>query len=203
MFYWILKILLGPLVKLIWIKKVEGLENIPKNGPCIIAANHSSYFDFLSLVAVLPRRIYFLAGEVFFKKWWWSWLVRSTGQIKVDRESKDKTEVKRSVLFILNHGKVIGLFPEGTRSSDGKIGKTFTGVADFALQAKVPVIPIGIIGAYEVMSRHDKKPKFIKNIEIRIGKALYFDKYYGIENNKEVLREITDKIIKEIIKLKG
>ena len=68
MIYWILKKIFGPFVKLIWIKKAEGLENVPKKGAFIIASNHSSYFDFISLIAVCPRRIYFLAGEVFFKK---------------------------------------------------------------------------------------------------------------------------------------
>jgi len=103
MFYWILKTLFGPVVRLIWIKKVEGLENIPKKGAYVVAANHSSYLDFFTLAAIWPTRIYFLAGEVFFKKWWWYPLVKFTGQIKVDRDAKDKSISKQKVLDILKN----------------------------------------------------------------------------------------------------
>ncbi len=198
MFYWALKILFGWVVKLIWIKRVEGLDNIPKNGPYIIAANHCSYFDFIALIAVLPKRIYFLAAEKFYKSAFWYPLVAWTGQIKVDRKSSDKKEVYRKTLSILNSGKVLGIFPEGTRSLDGQIGKTYTGVARFVLEAKVPVVPVGIVGSYEVMSRYDKKPKFKKIIKIRIGKPMYFEEYYRKENNEFIFREITDKIMKKI-----
>jgi 1-acyl-sn-glycerol-3-phosphate acyltransferase len=81
MLYWILKTLFSPFFRVIWIKRVEGLQNIPKNGACIIASNHSSYFDFLSLIAVLPRRITFLAAEKFYKNIFWYPLVAGTGQI--------------------------------------------------------------------------------------------------------------------------
>ncbi len=196
--YWILKILFGWLVRLIWVEKVEGLENIPHKGAFIVAANHSSYFDFISLVAILPRRIYFLAAEKFYKSKFWYPFVAGTGQIKVDRENSDKKEVYQKVFSVLNKGDVLGIFPEGTRSPNGKIGKTFTGVAKFALEAKVPVVPVGIIGAYEVMSRHDKRPKFKKNIEIKIGEPIYFEEYYERGDGDLILREITDKIMNKI-----
>ena len=201
MIYWILKILFGWVIRLIWIKRVDGLENIPKKGAFIVASNHSSYFDFISLITILPRRIYFLAAEKFYKSNFWYPLVVGTGQIKVERESSDKEEVYKKVFSVLNKGEVLGIFPEGTRSPNGKIGKTFTGIAKFALEVKVPVVPVGIIGAFEVMSRHDKRPKFKKNIEIKIGKPIYLDEYYGKSNNDLILREITDKIMNEIKKL--
>jgi len=201
MFYWLLKIFLGPVVKFIWIKKIEGIENIPKKGKYIIAANHTSYLDFFSLAAVWPKRIYFLAGEVFFKKWWWRPLVKLTRQIKVDRQSPDKTEVYNSVNLLLRKGKIIGIFPEGTRSPDNKIGKAYPGVAKFALTNRVPVIPVGIKGAYEVFSRHQKLPKLKKNIEIKIGKLMLFNDYLGKENDRQVLEEITGKIMTKIAEL--
>ncbi len=198
MIYWILKEVFGPFVKLIWIKRVDGLENIPKRGAFIVAANHSSYFDFLSLIAVLPRRVHFLAAEKFYKSKFWYPLVVGTGQIKVDRENPDKKEVYERVSSILKRGGILGIFPEGTRSSNGKIGKTFTGVAKFALEEKVSVIPVGIAGSYEVMSRYDKRPKFKKNINIRIGKPICFGEYYEKSRDEAVLRQITNKIIEEI-----
>jgi len=201
MLYWIIKGILGPFVRIVWIKRVEGLENLPKSGAYIIAANHASYFDFISLISVLPRRIYFLAAEKFYKSKFWYPFVAWTGQIKVDRQSKDKAEVLKKVFTVLKNGKVFGIFPEGTRAGDGKIGKTFTGVAKIAIIAKVPVVPVGIIGAYEVMSRHDKRPKFKKNIRIKVGKPMYFEQYYNRANEPEILRSITDKIMAEVIKL--
>ena len=202
MIYWILKKIFGPFVKLIWIKRVEGLENISKTGSCIIAANHSSYFDFISLIAVVHRKIYFLTAEKFYKSKFWYPLVAWTGQIKVDRESSDKKGVYDKVFSTLKDNKVLGIFPEGTRSADGKIGKTFTGVAKFAIKAQVPVVPVGITGTYELMSRHDKMPKFKKSIKINIGRPLFFDKYYRGNNDEAVLRKVTDKIVEKIEKLK-
>lgn len=166
MFYWVLKIFIGPLVRLIWVKEVSGIENIPRKGPLIIAANHSSYFDFITLVAVSPRRIRFLAAEVFYKSVFWQPIMILTGQIKVDRKSHDKTMANKKIEEHLNQGNVIGIFPEGTRSRSGKLQKSFTGVAKIALQNKVDILPVAISGAYEVMAPHDKKPKFIKTIVI-------------------------------------
>ena len=201
MVYWILKNIFGPVIRLIWTKNIEGLENIPKSGACIVAANHSSYFDFISLITVLTRRVYFLAAEKFYKSKFWYPLVAGTGQIKVDRQNPDKKEVFEKVFSLLGSGKVLGIFPEGTRSADGKIGKTYTGVAKFALGARAPVVPVGVTGTFEIMSRHDKRPKFKKNIVIKIGKPLYFEEYYGKTADEIILRQITDKIMEEIKKL--
>lgn len=199
--YWFLKTLFGPIVRLIWIKRIEGVKNIPKKGACIIAANHSSYFDFISLITVVPRRIFFLAAEKFYKsKFWWP-LVKITGQIKVERENHNKQGVYDKVYATLKKRKIIGIFPEGTRSSSGKIEKTYTGVAKFALKSRVPVVPVGIFGTYEIMSRFDKRPRFKKIVEIKIGEPLTFDRYYNVEEDKKVLLEVTDKIVSKIAEL--
>ncbi len=201
--YWIVKILFGPVVRLIWVKKVKGLNNIPKKGACIIAANHSSYFDFICLMAVLPRRVHFLAAEKFFKSFFWSPIMKLTGQIKVERKNKDKSEVHHKVSRILKSGGVIGIFPEGTRSPKGRIEKTYTGVGQFALLNKAPVVPVGIKGTFEIMSRFDRFPKLKKNAEIIIGKPIAFREYYTQDYNKQIFREITDKIMERIRYLRG
>jgi len=201
MLYWVLKSLAGPIVRLIWIKKVAGLENLPQKGPFVVAANHSSYFDFISLMAVLPHRVYFLAAEKFYESWFWRPLVAGTGQIKVDRQNPDKQEVFQKIFELLKNGQVVGIFPEGTRSADGKIGKTFTGVAKIATEAKVPVVPVGISGTYEIMSRHDKKPKFIKNITINIGKPIYLEEYYSRAGDEAAMRQATDAIMGQVSSL--
>lgn len=202
MFYLLLRIIFSPFVKLIWIRRVEGLENIPTSGKIIIASNHESYFDFLCFPSICPRRIYYLAGEVFFKKWWWAPLVILTGQIRVDRDKKNNIDAVNSAMNILNKGQALGIFPEGTRSSDGKLQKGFTGVAKFALSARSHILPVGMIGTYEIMSRFDKFPR-LKKCEIRIGKPLDYSKYYGKENDKSVLRLVTDDIMKHVAYLTG
>ncbi len=129
--------------------------------------------------------------------------VKFTGQIKVDRDSKNKEESYDLAFSVLKQGKVLGIFPEGTRSGDGEIHKAFTGTAKFALTTKVPVVPVGIVGAYEVLPRQKKFPKIKKIIEIRIGEPMYFQNYYGKEKDETVLREITNKIMLKIAELSG
>ncbi len=181
MFYWLLKIILGPLVKAIWIKRVVGIKNLPKKDPIIIAANHSSYFDFLSLIAVFPRRIHFLAAEVFYKSPFWKPIVVLTGQIKIDRKKKDKSGTINKVNKALREGQIIGIFPEGTRSRSGKLQRAYTGVAKFSLENKVNILPVSIRGTYYIMAPKDKKPKFNKIIEINI---LPIIEYENIKNYK-------------------
>jgi len=198
MIFWIIKNTLGFLIKLIWLNKVEGLENIPKEKGFIIAANHSSYFDFLMLSAVCPQRIYFLAGEVFFKKWQWKWLVKLTKQIKVDRNSKDKSESMREAIKYLKEGKIIGIFPEGTRSKDGEIHSFYNGAVKIAIKSEVSILPVGINGAYEIMSRFDKFPKFNKKCNINFGKLI---KVNGNINDKSLLINLSKELRKKIIVL--
>jgi 1-acyl-sn-glycerol-3-phosphate acyltransferase len=201
--YSLLKFLISPLVKLIWIKRVNGLENIPRKGPIIIAANHSSYFDFICFIAVCPRKIYYLAAEKFYKSRFWRPLVRLTGQIKVERQTGDKTEAIEKANSILERGDILGIYPEGTRSADGEIHKPFIGVARFALKNKVSVVPVGIKGTFEVLPRQKSLPKFKKIVEINIGKSMDFSQYFGQEENKEVLNKITNEIMAEIADLSG
>ena len=127
--YSLLKKLLGPIIRWLWVHEVEGLENIPKEGPCLIASNHESYFDFICFIAVSPRKVHYLAAEKFFKSRFWKPLMEITGQIEVDRESKDKSHVHKMVFSALKKNKMIGIFPEGTRTRDGKMLPAFTGVA--------------------------------------------------------------------------
>lgn len=200
--YSILRKTVGPIIRMVWIDKVEGLENIPKNGPVIIASNHQSYFDFLCFIAASPRKVHYLAAEKFYKSRIWRPIMNITGQIKVERASHDKKGVHDKVYSALEQGRMIGIFPEGTRSSDGEIQKPFTGVAKFALNAKVPVIPVGIIGTYDIMSRHDKRPKFRgAKAKIKIGKPIYFSEYANIQPTDKDYKQVTDKIMSQVAEL--
>lgn len=190
MFYWLLKYAFGSLIRLIWVSKVDGLENVPKKGAAVIAANHSSYFDFLTTIAVLPRRIYYLAGEVFYKSWFWKPLLVLTGQIKVDRNSSDKSLAINAGNGILQSGNVLGIYPEGTRSRDGRMHKAYNGVAKFALNNKVDIVPLAIGGAFEIMSPADKWPRFGKKCSLTFLEPL---RYEEIKNFSE------EKIVQELL----
>lgn len=201
-----LKIFIFHLIRLIWVDEVEGLENIPEKGGVIVASNHESYFDFICFSAVCPRPVRYLAAEVFYEKWWWRPIVTLTNQIKIERygENKKKSARKavKKAIHTLKQGDVFGIYPEGTRSADGKLQEAFTGVAKIALEAEVPVVPVGMKGTYEIMSRHEKTPHF-KKCKIKVGEPLNFSSYYGKEQNKQVLRKITNQVMSEIADLTG
>ncbi len=201
--YKLIRVLFSPMVRVLWIRDVSGLENIPSSGPAILASNHDSNLDSLMLMAVVKRQIFFLAGEKLFKKWWLGPILKATGQIFVDRQAKDKSESVRQAIEVLKQGKMFGIYPEGTRSATGKLQQAYSGVAKVALGGRASVIPVGMIGTFEIMSRYDKRPKF-KKCRIKIGKPIDLSKYYSQGEDKELLHRITDEIIMpEIAKLTG
>lgn len=204
--YLFLKIFVFPIIRLIWVGRVNGLENIPQKSGVIIASNHKSYFDFICFSAVSPRMLHYLTAAIFFKKWWWRPLVTLTGQIKVERYGSNKRKSAKQALAqavsLLRQGEVIGIFPEGTRSRSGKLQKAFTGVARLALTAKVPVVPVGMIGTYKIMSPHENLPHF-KKCQIRVGESMSFEEYYGQQDNSVVLEKVTTHVMSSIAKLAG
>lgn len=201
-YYFIKMILLGPFIRTVWIKRVEGLENLPSEGAVIIASNHASYLDFFCFCAASPRYVRYLAAEKFFQSPLWRILMVLTGQIQVDRKSKDKSKAYRFALSSLERGKMIGIFPEGTRSATGELQPAYTGVARLALESGAPVVPVGIIGAYDVWPRWGKYPKWKKAVTIRIGKPTSFSRRSDYINEDEY-RAITDSIMEEIAEIIG
>jgi len=187
----------------LWTKKVNGLKNIPKDKSFIISANHSSYADHLILssivVAYTGKKIHYLAKrehfESFFQRLWH----KHTGAIPIDRQKGGKGALKAALRY-LKKNKIIGVYPEGTRTLTGKLQKAKTGVARLALAAKVPVLPVGLIGTFGILPKGKYIPRF-KKATVNIGKVIYFDEYYGKENNKKVLRLVTTKIMKTIAEL--
>ncbi len=222
MVYPISKIFLKPLFQG-FIKKVEGLENIPKKGPFILAANHASALDPLVLDAVIipkiNKKVHFLTKKV--GKWhyyltkqksgdfyWLGDLIceRWAGCIPLELTDEGKKKALTKALDLLCNGEIVGIFPEGKRSDDGKLLQGRTGVARLALwmdslRKPVPVIPIGIKNTDKVWSRYERFPKFKKEIEITIGKPLCYDRYFDVKITRKLLRKLTDDIMKEIAKL--
>ncbi len=209
MFYHLLKhVLLGPLLRLLFRPRIEGLENIPAEGAAIIAGNHLSFSDHFLMPAILKRRITFLAKAEYFtgpgvKGRLTAAFFRSAGQIPVDRSGKDAGKAAlREGLGVLAKDELLGIYPEGTRSHDGRLYKGKVGVAAMALGAGVPVVPCAMVGTFEIQPPGQKIPK-IRRVTIRFGEPMDFSRYAGLEGERTVLRAVTDEIMYAILQLSG
>jgi 1-acyl-sn-glycerol-3-phosphate acyltransferase len=201
-------VLLGPLLRLYFRPRIEGLENIPEEGAAIVAGNHLSVSDHFLMPAILHRRITFLAKSEYFtgpglKGRLTAAFFRSVGQIPVDRSGKGAGQAAIDEgLGVLSKRELLGIYPEGTRSHDGRLYKGRVGVASMALQAGVKVIPCAMVGTFELQPPGRKMPRFGR-VTIRFGKPLDFSRYAGMESERTVLRAVTDEIIHEILELSG
>ncbi|WP_328454978.1 1-acyl-sn-glycerol-3-phosphate acyltransferase [Streptomyces sp. NBC_00386] len=207
MFYYVLKyVLLGPLLRLVFRPRIEGLEHVPSSGRAIVAGNHLSFADHFLMPAILKRRITFLAKAEYFtgpgiKGRLTAVFFRSIGQIPVDRSGKEAGQAAiREGLGVLNKDELLGIYPEGTRSHDGRLYKGKVGVAVMALRAQAPVVPCAMIGTFEAQPPGRKLPR-IHPVVIRFGKPLDFSRYAGMEGEKAILRAITDEIMYAILAL--
>jgi len=143
------------------------------------------------LFAIVPRRVTFLAAERFYKHPLWRLVMNSTDQIRVDRESSDKERVYREVGEILSQGGCFGIFPEGTRSRDGKMHKAYAGVAKFAHTHTVPVIPVGIKGAFKAWSPNAKHPSFSK-VDFVFGEPMRVVSGDAEKETRMIMKKIAD-----------
>jgi 1-acyl-sn-glycerol-3-phosphate acyltransferase len=204
MFWWLMKyVLLGPVLRLLYKPRAVGLENIPK-GPAILAANHQSFLDDLLLPLLVPgRKVVFLAKADYFDKWYLRWFFKGANVIPVRRESRSAAEAAlQTGVQALREGNLVGIFPEGTRSPDGRLYRGKTGVARMALEAQVPIVPVAITGTFEALPYHKKLPK-PGRVEIRFGKPLDFQRYYETPADRFALRSATDEIMYEIMLMSG
>ncbi|MFF7899333.1 lysophospholipid acyltransferase family protein [Streptomyces sp. NPDC088817] len=207
MFYYLLKyVLLGPLLRLVFRPRIEGLEHVPASGAAIVAGNHLSFSDHFLMPAILKRRITFLAKAEYFtgpgiKGRLTAAFFRSAGQIPVDRSGKEAGQAAiREGLGVLRKDELLGIYPEGTRSHDGRLYKGKVGVAVMALKAGVPVVPCAMIGTFEAQPPGKTLPR-PHPIVIRFGKPLDFSRYAGMEKEKAILRAATDEIMYAILTL--
>ena len=209
MFYWFLKwVALGPLLRVVFRPQSSGLENVPGEGPAILACNHLSYSDWLFMPLTLPRRVTFVAKAEYFtgpglKGWLQKSFFSGSGQVPIDRSGADAAAgALLSAKKVLGEGGLFGIFPEGTRSHDGRLYRGKTGVARLALETGVPVIPVAVVGTDVVAPPGKKFGSFTRPI-VRFGEPLDFSRYEGLENDRYILRSITDEIMYEIMRLSG
>jgi 1-acyl-sn-glycerol-3-phosphate acyltransferase len=205
MFWWVMKyVVLGPPLRLAYRPLVLGLENVPDEGGAILAANHQSFLDDLLLPLVIRgRKVQFLAKAEYIEKWYLRWFFKGANVIPVRRGGGSQSEAALVTgVQALRDGHLIGIFPEGTRSPDGRLYRGKTGVARMALEAGVPVIPVGIIGTFEAMPYNRKLPK-ARTVELRFGTPLTFERYRETPVDRFALRAVTDEIMYEIMMLSG
>jgi 1-acyl-sn-glycerol-3-phosphate acyltransferase len=209
MWYYAFKyVFLGPILRVLGRPTVEGLENIPARGPAILASNHLAVMDSFFLPLMCPRRIYFLAKAEYFtgrglKGAFQRWFYTAVGQIPIDRSGAEAaagalTAASRQ----LEKGELMGMYPEGTRSPDGRLYKGKTGLARIALETGVPVIPIAMIGTDKFNPPGTVLPRPTRVI-VKVGKPLNFDRYEGMQGNRFIERAVTDEIMYELMRLTG
>ncbi|WP_395243337.1 lysophospholipid acyltransferase family protein [Agromyces sp. MMS24-K17] len=207
MFYWIMKhIVVGPVILSIFRPWVAGLENVPKTGPVILASNHLSFIDSIFLPLVVARPVVFLAKSEYFtgkglKGWATRLFFQSAGQLPIDRSGGKASEASLNTgLRVLSEQRILGIYPEGTRSPDGKLYRGRTGVARMVLESGAPVIPVAMIGTEEVMPIGTRLPR-VRRVGIIIGEPMDFTRFAGMEGDRFVLRSVTDELVHRLRRL--
>ncbi len=209
MLYWVVKALLGPILTVVWRPRAEGVCHVPRSGAALMVGNHLSSFDHLFGPLPLSRKITFLAKQEYFtgtgvrgsaKRWFF----RAMGTVPVDRSGGAAGEdALRAGLWALDQGRLLGVYPEGTRSPDGRLYRGKTGVARLVLRSRAPVIPMAMTNCDRIMAARRLVPRIRIRPAVRYGAPLDFSRYHGMEHDPLVLRAITDEIMYTLMELSG
>ncbi|HEX6501459.1 MAG TPA: lysophospholipid acyltransferase family protein [Micromonosporaceae bacterium] len=203
------KATVAPLVRQVWRVRVTGLDHIPATGPVILASNHLSVVDSVIIPSIVPRPVYYLAKDDYFrgtgiKGWFWRSVMYGLNQIPVDRSGgRASLMALDAALPVLRAGNILGIFPEGTRSVDGRLYRGRPGVAKLALDADATLIPVGLIGTEKIQPIGSMIPRFGPGVEMRIGKAVNLEPWRDAPIDSRVLREVTAVLMQEIAALTG
>jgi 1-acyl-sn-glycerol-3-phosphate acyltransferase len=207
--YWVVKAILYPALRLVFRPWAEGTDNVPREGPAILASNHLSFSDHFFGALLLPRKVVYLAKSEYLTGRGIKGLIskaffRAVGVIPVDRSGGESSErALLTGLRVLGEGNLLGIYPEGTRTPDGRLYRGKTGVARLALEGRVPVIPSAMVNTYELQPPGAIVPRLRFRPGVRFGKQLDFSRYYGMESNLLVLRAVTDEIMYALMELAG
>jgi 1-acyl-sn-glycerol-3-phosphate acyltransferase len=200
-FYWLMKyIVIGPIVKAIFRPWMVGRRNIPTEGGAILASNHLSFGDSVILPLMIDRPMAFLAKSDYFtgkglRGWATRVFFKATGQLPIDRSGGKASEASLNTgLQVLGREELLGIYPEGTRSPDGKLYRGRTGIARMALEARVPVVPVVMVDT-DVMWPIGQRLPNVMRVGVVIGEPLDFSRFYGMESDRYILRSITDEIM--------
>ncbi len=208
--YWLAKfVFLGPLLRVIWRPWTEGRENVPADRPAILASNHLSFCDSFFLPIVIRRKVTWLAKAEYFttpgiKGRLTRRFMNIVGMVAIDRDDSDAARAAlRTGLRVLDGGTLLGIYPEGTRSPDGRLYRGKTGVARLALESGAVVIPCAMINTDVIQPTGRLLPKLRPRPGVRFGKPLNFSRYEGMSGDRFVERSITDEIMYELMQLSG
>ncbi|HEY3809908.1 MAG TPA: lysophospholipid acyltransferase family protein [Acidimicrobiales bacterium] len=201
MAYWALKIVLTPVLRVVFRVRSEGTANVPRQGPVILASNHRSFIDSIFLPLVVRRRVTFVAKAEYFESWKTAWFFRAVGMIPLKRgggpASARALAAARDVLAV---GGVLGIYPEGTRSPDGRLYKGHTGVARLSMECEAPVVPVAQLGTAEVQPIGATWPKLFRPVEVKMGAPIRREA--GGDGSSE-LRRFTNEVMAAIASLSG
>jgi 1-acyl-sn-glycerol-3-phosphate acyltransferase len=202
--YWVVKAILTPIFRFFFRVRVEGLEHLPEGGSAILASNHLSFSDSLFLPLVLRRRVTFVAKAEYFEDPKTAWFFRAVGQIPIKRSGGSASQgALDAATDVLADGGLFGIYPEGTRSPDGRLFRGHTGVARLALQQGCPVLPVAMVGTREAQPIGQAMPNLFRPITIRIGRQLTFEHHRERSDDPMVLRQVTDEVMFELRNLSG
>ena len=209
MLYWVLKwIVVGPWLRVLFRPWTDNMDVIPDKGAALLVSNHLSFSDSFFLPLVVDRRITFLAKQEYFTGKGIKGLISKAfftgvGQVPIDRTSGRSAEAAINTgIRILEEGHLLGIYPEGTRTADGRLYRGKTGVSRMALEGHAPVIPVAMIGTYEIQPPGRIRARIMR-VGVRFGDPLDFKRYEGLESDRFVMRSVTDEIMYSLMELSG
>ena len=206
MAYWVLKVVLTPVLLILYRVRVEGRRNVPRSGPVILASNHQSFIDSIFLPLCVGRRVTFVAKAEYFESKKTAWFFRAVGMIPLKRDGGSASErALAAAREVLLSGGVLGIYPEGTRSPDGRLYKGHTGVARLAMQCGAAVVPVAQFGTAAVQPIGASFPRLFKRVRVKMGEPIRVatPESGGSELTAESLRACTDTIMDAIAALSG
>jgi 1-acyl-sn-glycerol-3-phosphate acyltransferase len=202
--YTVARAVLSPTFRFFWRLQIDGLDRIPEEGGAIFAPNHLSVLDHFVLGAALPRRITFVGKAEYMDSWKTKYIFPALGMIPIDRSGGSAAEgALNAAARVLGEGEFFGIYPEGTRSRDGKLHRGHTGVARLALRTGCPIFPVGLQGTLEVQPPDTPMPRPFRMMRVRIGAPIDTSRYADRATDRMALRQITDEVMFEIRGLSG
>ena len=204
----LIKAVLGPIMRLMFRTRVEGAENIPGSGPVILAGNHLTFIDSIFLPLACNRQVFFIGKDEYvtgrgLKGRLMAWFFTGAGMIPVDRDGgRGGAAALMTGRRVLEGGQIFGIYPEGTRSPDGRLYRGRTGIARLTLMTGAPVVPFAVIGTDKLQPNGAGMPRSGK-VTVRFGKPMEFSRYEGMDRDRYVLRAVTDSVMTEVMELSG
>lgn len=202
--YPVAKAIVGPITNFLWRINVTGMHHVPTAGPAIFCPNHISFFDSVVLPAVLPRRISYVGKAEYLDSWKTRYIFPALGMIPIERGGGSSSQrALDTAAHVLERGELFGIYPEGTRSRDGKLHKGHTGPARLAIRTGAPIIPVGISGTDRIQPAGSPAPRPFRSCQVNIGAPIDPARYEGRSDKRLVYRQLIDEVMFEIRRLSG